>query len=392
MLPSTFLQCFDRSRLLASLSILTLASVLLMASALTPRLAQAQYMYLDSNGDGVHTAADVISATGSTLAKIYLRTNRAKDGSLDVCPTGSELTISSYEVSLRAVGGTVTFSNATNLQASYGLKFGNQGNNQEYYIGYAGSQLPPGDYLLAQVELSVASGTPSIEIVPSAPTVLSFSLTSFGSICEGVDFDNTMMLGRDWFDVDGLTYSPGSGASDAPVVSGPAHLSVRTGENASADFSATDANGDLITLAIGNAPGFVALAKLSSIPGQAAVRVHAFPLRGDAGVYEAAVTASDGVNVVAAPLRIEVQQGPDHPPTIRSLGPIKVVVGGIASIALEALDSDGDPFDFGAKLRGSPNERPWSLRCNGPPRAAPRPLRCRWSFDCDRSGDERRSR
>ena len=151
MLPMTYLRRFTNSRFsLSPLPANVIVAAVVLGSLLAAVPAQAQYMYLDSNGDGVHTAADVITATGTTQAKIYLRTNKRRDASDAICPTGDEYTMSSYEVCLRAVGGTVVFSNATNLMITMGAKFGNQGNAQEYYIGYGSSFMAPGDYLLAQ--------------------------------------------------------------------------------------------------------------------------------------------------------------------------------------------------------------------------------------------------
>jgi hypothetical protein len=44
--------------------------------------ARAQYMYLDSNGDGVHTATDLLQPNGvSTTVDLYLATNQNRDGS-----------------------------------------------------------------------------------------------------------------------------------------------------------------------------------------------------------------------------------------------------------------------------------------------------------------------
>ena len=342
MCPTTFLRRFVRTS-----TDTAFALALLAAMALPVRPAHAQYMYMDSNGDGVHTAADVLSATGTTLAKVYLRTNKHRDGSDAICPTGEEYSINSYEIGLRATGGTVLYSNSTNLMTSMGIKFGNQGNSEEYYIGYAGGRLPAGDYLLAQIEISPVSGSPSIEIVPSVPSIFSEALTSFGSRCIGADFDNTQKFGSDWFDADGLIYSTGGGGTGStPSVAGPADLTVKTGEAGSADFNATDANGDLIALSIDNAPSFVFVAKLSAAPGSSAIRVHAFPIRGDIGVHQISVAATDGQTAATAGLRIEVQGGPDHPPSIQPISPLRIAAGAILSVRLEAVDSDGDPASF----------------------------------------------
>lgn len=42
--------------------------------------AVAQYMYLDTNGDSLHTAADVIAPMGVTTVDVWLRTDTDRDG------------------------------------------------------------------------------------------------------------------------------------------------------------------------------------------------------------------------------------------------------------------------------------------------------------------------
>ena len=92
-------------------------------------------MFLDSNGDGIHTAADVITGTGTTNFDVVLQTDKNRDGSTAVCSTGDgPLDMTSYEVCLRATGGTVSWTSATNLQPTMAVGFGNRGSSTEYYL------------------------------------------------------------------------------------------------------------------------------------------------------------------------------------------------------------------------------------------------------------------
>ena len=69
-----------------------------------------------------------------------------------------------------------------------------------------GTILTPGTYKLGSVAISgVASGA-TLSIV-SSTSASGTALTSFGSQCEGIDFDNTLKLALDWSNVCG-TASP----------------------------------------------------------------------------------------------------------------------------------------------------------------------------------------
>ncbi|HEY6784693.1 MAG TPA: hypothetical protein VI159_07050, partial [Gemmatimonadales bacterium] len=72
--------------------------------------AQAQYVYLDTNGDGVHTTADVLAPAGVTSLEVWIRTDHNRDGSLATCDTGDgDLTINGYEVILHGTNGTLAW-------------------------------------------------------------------------------------------------------------------------------------------------------------------------------------------------------------------------------------------------------------------------------------------
>ena len=102
--------------------------------------AQAQYMYLDANGDGVHTRADVLSSTGVTSVDVWLVTNENRDGTLAACaesPT-AQLSIISYEFILLADGGTVKYDGFQNRITEFTYSFGTHQDDTGFYAGRGG--------------------------------------------------------------------------------------------------------------------------------------------------------------------------------------------------------------------------------------------------------------
>ena len=182
-------------------SLLLVAVVALVAFAAP---AHSQYMYLDVDGDGANTAADILTPA-STQMDVYLVTDHNKDGSPAVCSSSSNLfTINSYEIIMRATG-SITYGAWTDLMG-YTVVLGNAQAGNDFYVGRgSGTISPPGTYHLGHVAVSGISAGTTVTIVSStsaSPT----ALTSFGSACEGLDFDNPQKLGSDWNDVSG-TYS-----------------------------------------------------------------------------------------------------------------------------------------------------------------------------------------
>ena len=171
--------------------------------------AKAQYMYLDANGDGIWTAADSLNVPGTTRVDIWLSTNANKSGSSATCPYGQALTLNSYEVYLRAVDGTVAWGPFINNQTVMGVSLGMSSTPTAHRAGFAGgSALSAGTYKLGSVNVFVTSGRPRLEI--AAQDSLGAYVTSFGSACDGVNGDNTMTLGQDWADVDGIASAAAS--------------------------------------------------------------------------------------------------------------------------------------------------------------------------------------
>jgi hypothetical protein len=206
---------------------LAVFTAVLMCAAAT---AEAQYMYLDANGDGVWSTADRLNPNGTpTSVRLFVVTDRNRDGSPAVCNVEDQpLTINSYAVNLVASGGTVSYSGFANQQASMTFGFGemNPGNGL-YKNGFGGNAiLDPGTYHLANVTITALTGSPIIQFVDLIAGSVDF--THFGTRCSGYGTDNTYKLDgpqtranqitADWFDADGLL---AAGGPNSPPVLAP---------------------------------------------------------------------------------------------------------------------------------------------------------------------------
>ena len=162
-----------------------------------PGAVGAQYMYLDANGNGVHDLGDHLNANGAaTTVDIYLWTDMNRNGTTAVCDVGSEpLTINSFVVNLRAVGGTVTYANFVNQQtATMPIALvGELNSGVQYSIGFGGPTfLPPGHYRLGTLTITGATGLPRIDIVDGYQSSPDF--TGFGTSCSGLAYTNQYWL------------------------------------------------------------------------------------------------------------------------------------------------------------------------------------------------------
>jgi hypothetical protein len=149
--------------------LLALGLLVLVVSA---RPAHAQFMWLDSNGDGVNDSKDRLSAVGTpTTVDLFLDTDNNRDGSTAVCDTGDgPLTIQSYAFYVTLSNGTAAFSGFQNLRPTMHVNLGQDSTATEYAHGWGGvPYLSPGTYHLAtfMVTLSSSSGSGAVlDIVP----------------------------------------------------------------------------------------------------------------------------------------------------------------------------------------------------------------------------------
>jgi len=200
-----------------------------------PNFARAQYMYLDANGDSLNTADDRLNATGETTLDVWLDTSHNRDGSTVTCGSGEALTMYSYEFILHAEGGTVSWVGFANHQPTMTTSFGTASDSTDYYRGFGGgTAFGPGHFRLGSLTVAVVSGIPRIDIAQSTDLYAAY-LTSFGSQCSGLGEDNTLKLGSDWEDADGV------GAPDLPpTISAPLSLGSQEGEYVTITADAVD--------------------------------------------------------------------------------------------------------------------------------------------------------
>lgn len=173
----------------------------------------AQYMYIDVNGDGLNTSADVLTPS-VTGVDIYLATNKSLSDPSDpasalvdaTCQTDvAELTINSYQMILTAPTGGVTYGAWTD-NMGFTIPVSNTQGGNDNVIGWASpTSQPPGTYKLGHLALTV-SGTPILTFAVST-TLSDQVFTSFGSQCGGHDFDNTLKYNTDWASI-GPTWIP----------------------------------------------------------------------------------------------------------------------------------------------------------------------------------------
>jgi len=193
---------------------------------LLPIPAPAQFVFLDANRDGVNDPSDRLSTTGPTDLDIWFVTNEHRDGSAAACTSdpAQELTINSYEIVLEAIGGTVEFGPLENRLPFSGTPvsfatYEDTTSTTVYHQGWGYRDIfPPGRYLAATLRVRVLEGSPSLAF-RGRSRVQPTDLTSFGTACEGSDFDNTYVLGEEFFDALGI-------GDPIAVAGGPYHGSV----------------------------------------------------------------------------------------------------------------------------------------------------------------------
>ncbi len=300
--------------------------------------ADAQYLYLDTNGDGEHSTADVIATSGTTIADLWIRTDRNRDGSQATCVTeDGELSIAGYEFVLRASNGSIQWGQFENAIPQFSVVVPPTSIASEYHVGYSGEVLAPGTYRLSRLTINVASGTPSIVFAPIGASNGSW-LTGFVSRCSGLDFDNTVKLGLDWQDADGLSY--GGEVKHPPRIVPTRTLFVAEGAVADVAVAGTDEDGDPLQFFLGPAPAFVTLTTLSPGAGTAAGNLHIAPSYDVSGILGFALGVTDGVFRDSTQVRLEVLET-NRPPHLGRWPNDYYIEGGQPSLDFLAL-SDPD--------------------------------------------------
>jgi Big-like domain-containing protein len=225
------------------------------ALAFLAQPAAGQYMYLDSNGNGIHDTGDRMNKSTPTPVDIWLDTDSNRDGSPGTCEFGSgPLDMSHYEFVLHSVGGTVTWGTMTNLITAFTTQLIRDGRDTtgvaHYHNGWGAvmATQPPGLYKLASMTITVATGSPRIDIIDKH-NINKTSKTSFGSGCPAnPERDHMKRFGKNWFDMDGLD----APIDQAPVVTAPGIVLPQDGTQVTINVTASDPDADPITTLTAN--------------------------------------------------------------------------------------------------------------------------------------------
>jgi PKD repeat protein len=134
-----------------------------------------------------------------------------------------------------------------------------------------------------------------------------------------------------------------------PVLAAIADINVSEGGTASTDVSASDPDGDAITLTA-SLPAFATLDAPTSGTGSVTTTVTASPGAGTAGTYPSSVTATALTLTDTANFSINVAEAGDEPPVLAAIADINVDEGATASTAVSASDPDGDAITLTASL------------------------------------------
>lgn len=173
--------------------------------------ASAQVLSIDVNGDGRTDGSDVLGP-GVTSVDIYLDTQHDATGKAAVCAGGEPFTVSSYTFILEwePVGTATLTYGAWSDNMGFTVNAGGMQAGRMFWTGRAAPfYLAPGRYKLGSLAVKV-TGTPVLRFLSWTPADVT-AQTSFGSQCEGREFDNTIRLGADFVDGQGTSV-----ADDAP--------------------------------------------------------------------------------------------------------------------------------------------------------------------------------
>jgi len=297
-----------------------LPGCLVLAVCLCPiSSARAQYIYLDTNGDGRCTQADTLNRIGMpTTVSVCLDTRQNADMSAMYGGTGGDsLTISSYEFILHANGGTVAFSDYENMQPTMTTPSSSAvaSSATDFYVGYGGeTMLPPGNYILGTIVVTVTSGSPGL--IPVGMTKSGgLYQTSFGSSRPGLDRDHLLKLDRDWDSAAGCG-PPGGNAP--PMAEVPQEVDVRIGEPVAIIGEFYDPNsGDSLTLDVSGLPPGLFAVRGRAYEQKEQVRIYG-ALRDAAarsGTYDLVWSASDGIATRTVHTKLRVKRFSSDPQT-----------------------------------------------------------------------------
>jgi hypothetical protein len=310
--------------------------------------ANAQYIFVDLNGDGLNTPLDVLTGVLPVNVDVYLQTSTNRDGSPATCAGGGSLSVGSFEFALHSIGGTVQWGALTGGLFAVGSQIKTANNAVDFYVGRfdtLGVYVPAGQVLLGTLPVTALTGTPLLRFATTTPLSAKYT-TSFGSQCAGADSEYTMALGRDWQDADGTF------GTVLANVSGTVFLDKNgvSGGNCLLDAGEPGVPGWVVTLSPGGQQALTDRTgsyKFQNVPP---------------GIYTAQLTtpgtwrqtcpsvgAGQPVTVLLGQTYPGLNFGvkpANMPPLLQAIPSKLIAPGKINNVALQAADPDGTPLTF----------------------------------------------
>jgi hypothetical protein len=299
-----------------------IAGVCVLVLALAAAPAAAQYVYLDSNGDGLNLGNDRVNASGPTTIDVWVDTDSNRDGGAASCDfLAGILDISSYEFVLQSIGGTMTWGSMSN-RMPFSMNLARDSRDTTgtvyYHNGYGDpNPQPPGLYRLATLTVTVATGSPRIDII-TRHNINRTGRTSFGSDClANPERDHMNRFGVNWIDADGLA-SPND---VAPIVTSPGIVLPTDGTQVQFTVGANDPDpGDALQSLLANMSGLPAgHGATFTVNGSATSGTFTWtPTASDSGDYAVTFTARNVlagshrtiVHVVGSPTGVDPTAAP----------------------------------------------------------------------------------
>lgn len=184
--------------------------ILALAFLTTASPAQAQYVFTETNKDGVCGLDDYLEL-GLDTVWVWIDTNHDRNGSVVTCPTGEPLTIADYELCLvvssyaqyyrpLTIGRWINMVPEFNESIGVHVEIEGLAKVHVYYSSNgATNHLPEGKRLLGGLEVTMMQNACNSAMVVSATEIGgAIYETSFYSDCVGSGGDNRIRLGDDF--------------------------------------------------------------------------------------------------------------------------------------------------------------------------------------------------
>lgn len=241
--------------------------------------AGALYFFLDSDGDGKHTDADVVNPRGTTRVTLWLAAGESKS-----CLYGSPEDVAAYSVVVYARGGTVTWGQFAPTSPANGAGLPYETDDSTYFI--AGQDISNGGAPhaapIGTFTVNVRRGRPAIEITHNSP--LDGKKATW--------IATTSWKAEVWACSYGLRY--GGEPNRAPSLVPLADYPIRAATSERMTAGAADRDGDPLTFRVREGPHYVSVTTLNPGHGDAEGEIRVAPDSCDSGPATFILEVSDG--------------------------------------------------------------------------------------------------